>query len=223
MNDTQACAKIKKEKLVAILRGVPNEKTLPLVEALHRGGVRILEFTFDHGHPAYLENTLEKLRIVRQGFGNDLTLGCGTVLSVEEADAAISSGAELVISPHTDAEVIAYTKKRNAVSIPGALTPTEIVAAHRAGADFVKLFPAGELGLNYMRAVRAPLHHIPLMPVGGVTPESVPAFLDAGAAGFGIGGQLVEAAALKNNDYGRITACALAFTRAIADWEALHA
>lgn len=108
------------------------------------------------------------------------------------------------------------------VSMPGALTPTEIVAAHTMGADIVKLFPAGELGVGYIKAVRGPLGHIPMAAVGGVKPENVGAFLDAGVCGFGVGGQLVLSAAVKNGDDAAIEARAREFTDAIARWEAAH-
>ena len=219
MTHAQAVACLNKEKLVAILRGVPEEASLPLVEALVSGGVKILEFTFDHGEPGYVEDTCRKVARIRAVFGDDLLLGCGTVLSTEEADAAIQAGAQMIISPHTDADLIRHGKSLGAVCIPGAFTPTEIVAAHNAGADFVKLFPAGELGLDYIKAILAPLIHIPLIAVGGVKPESVGGFLNVGVKGFGVGSQLVDNKSLKAGDFGSIQERALAFTKAIAAWE----
>lgn len=207
---------IQKEKLVAILRDIPQEKTLPLVEALYKGGVRILEFTFDHLYPNYMEDTLSKLRAAREAFGKEMLLGCGTVLTLEEADAAAVSGAQLIVSPHADVRLIAHTKRKNIISMPGAFTPTEIVAAYQAGADFVKLFPAGELGIDYIKAVRAPLPHIPMMAVGGVSPQNVGAFLRAGAAGFGVGSYLSQSDLIAAGDYDTIQKRALAFTQAIA-------
>ena len=220
MKPDTAVNQIRTSRLIAILRNVPEEKTLPLVAALHSGGVRVLEFTFDHANPGYMEEACQKVSRVKAAFGDELLLGMGTVLSKSEADALISAGAQLMISPHTDAALIAHAKRLGAVCIPGAFTPTEIVAASAAGADFVKLFPAGVLGLDYIRAIRAPLPHIPLLAVGGVEPETVAGFLSAGVAGFGVGSQLVESAALKVGDYGRISAKALAFTTAIAAFEA---
>lgn len=219
MTHTQAVSRLYQEKLVAILRGVPQEASFPLVEALLSGGVKILEFTFDHGEPGYLDDTCRKVARIKAEFGNDLLIGCGTVLSIPEADAAMEAGTQLIISPHTDAELIRHGKSKGAVCIPGAFTPTEIVAAHHAGADFVKLFPAGELGLDYIKAIRAPLAHIPLIAVGGVKPENVADFLNAGVKGFGVGSQLVEGRLLKAGDYAGIRERALAFTRAIKAWE----
>ena len=219
MTHTQAIARLEKVKLVAILRGIKEEVSLPLVEALLLGGVKILEFTFDHGEPGYMENTCRKVARIKAAFDGELLLGCGTVLSTEEPDAAIKAGAQLIISPHTDTELIKHSKKLGAVCIPGAFTPTEIMAAHTAGADYVKLFPAGELGLDYIKAIRAPLAHIPLLAVGGVKPGNVADFLNAGVNGFGVGSQLVDSKTLKAGDYNSIRERALAFTKAIDVWE----
>jgi 2-dehydro-3-deoxyphosphogluconate aldolase / (4S)-4-hydroxy-2-oxoglutarate aldolase len=211
--------RINRLKIIAILRGMPKDKVLPALEALRKGGVKILEFTFDHTQPGFVEDTCEKVSIAKKAFGSDLTIGCGTVLSMDEANAAVSAGAELLISPHTDTGLIKHCKALLTVCIPGAFTPTEIVTARHAGADYVKLFPAESLDIGYIKSVLAPLGHIPLLAVGGVKPESVPEYLRAGVTGFGVGGQLVESAALTSGDYDRITERALAFTRAIAAWE----
>ncbi len=211
---------IRQHKLIAILRCVPQSKVLKLADALHKGGVKILEFTFDHNQPEFISDTCQKVAMIRQAFGESLVIGCGTVLSTGEAESAQAAGAQLIISPHTDVHLIRRSKELGAVAIPGALTPTEIASAHYAGADFVKLFPADHLGTSYIQAVLAPLCHIPLLAVGGVKPENAAEYLNAGMAGFGVGSQLVESAALKNNDYNSITKRALAFTRAIAAWEA---
>jgi 2-dehydro-3-deoxyphosphogluconate aldolase/(4S)-4-hydroxy-2-oxoglutarate aldolase len=215
MTHAQAVDLIRAEKLIAILRDVPEAQARPLLDALYAGGVRVLEFTFDHDKPDFVANTTRKVEIAKEQYGEALLLGCGTVLTTGEADAALAAGAQVIISPHTDPALIAHAKARGAVCIPGALTASEIMTAWTAGADFVKLFPAGELGLGYIKAVRAPLRHIPMVAVGGVTPENAVEFLKAGVLGFGIGGNLVESAALKVGDYARVTERARAFVRAI--------
>lgn len=222
MTQQQVITGLTQRRLVAILRGAPADKAPALVETLLRGGVHILEFTFDHGRPGYLDDTCLKVRRVKEAFGDDVLVGCGTVLCAEEADAAADAGAQLMICPHTDAQLIVYGKRRGMVCIPGALTPTEVVAAHHAGADMVKLFPAGELGLGYIRALRAPLPHIPLLAVGGVKPDNVGEFLSAGVTGFGVGSQLVDEQALRDDDFDGIFRRAQAFTAAIAAWEHSH-
>lgn len=211
---------IRRERLVAILRNVPMGRLDGVVEALVAGGVRVLEFTFDHNKPDFLKENRAKIRRAVDHFGNRVIVGCGTALTVQEVEAAHEAGAELVISPDVRPEVIRAARRLGMVSMPGALTPTEIVTAWEAGADIVKLFPAGELGLGYIKAVRGPLCHIPMSAVGGVKPENVKDFLDAGVCGFGVGGQLVLADAVRNGDDAAIERRAREFTQAIAVWEA---
>ena len=220
MTHEEILARIKKEKLVAILRGVPMDRIDGVVGALVRGGVRVLEFTFDHDEPDCVAANAAKIRRTVEKFGDQVLVGCGTALTVEEVEAAHDAGACLVISPNVDMAVIHRANQLDMVSMPGALTPTEIVAAYEMGADIVKLFPAGELGLGYIKAVRGPLKHIPMSAVGGVKPENVKDFLDAGVCGFGVGGQLVLSKAVKSGDDAAIETRAKEFTDAIKAWEA---
>ena len=220
MTHEEVLARIGQEKLVAILRGVPMDRIDGVVGALVRGGVRILEFTFDHAEPDCVAANAAKIRRTVEKFGDQVLVGCGTTLTVEEVEAAHEAGACLVISPNVDMAVIRRSKQLGMVSMPGALTPTEIVAAYDMGADIVKLFPAGELGLGYIKAVRGPLKHIPMSAVGGVKPENVGEYLDAGVCGFGVGGPLVLAKAVKSGDDAAIEERAKAFTDAIKAWEA---
>ena len=184
-----------------------------------RGGVKVLEFTFDHAEPDCVNANAEKIRRTVEKFGDQVLVGCGTTLTVEEVEAAYNAGACLMISPNVDEAVIRRAKELGMVAMPGALTPTEIVSAYNMGADIVKLFPAGELGLGYIKAVRGPLKHIPMSAVGGVKPENVKEYLDAGVCGFGVGGPLVLAAAVKSGDDAAIEERAHAFTDAIAAWK----
>lgn len=220
MTHDEALHALRKEKLVAILRGVPMDRLEGVVGALVRGGVRILEFTFDHTGEDCVAGNAAKIRRAVQRFGDQVMVGCGTAMTVTEVEAACDAGACLAISPNVDLAVIRRTRQLGMVSMPGALTPTEIAAAYEMGADIVKLFPAGELGLGYIKAVRGPLAHIPMSAVGGVKPENVAGFLDAGVCGFGVGGQLVLPDAVKSGDDAAIEARAREFTRAIAAWEA---
>ena len=220
MTHEEVLSWIQKEKLIAILRGVPMDRIDGVVGALVRGGVRVLEFTFDHDQPDYLAANAAKIRHTVEKFGDQVLVGCGTAITVEEVEAAHDAGACLVISPNVDMAVIRRTKQLDMVSMPGALTPTEVVAAYNMGADIVKLFPAGELGLGYIKAVRGPLGYIPMSAVGGVKPENVKDFLNAGVCGFGVGGQLVLSKAVKSGDDAATEARAKEFTDAIAQWEA---
>lgn len=216
----EALALIRREKLVAILRGVPMDKLDGVVSALIDGGVRILEFTFDHDSPEDICRNAEKIRYTAEHYGDQVLVGCGTALSVREAEACHEAGGCLVITPAVNPDVIRRTRELGMVSMPGALTATEVVTAYEAGADIVKLFPAGELGLGYIKALRGPLGFIPMSAVGGVKPENVKDFLKAGVCGFGVGGQLVLPAAVREGRYEAIRDRALEFTRAIAEWEA---
>ena len=220
MTHEEVLARIQEEKLVAILRGVPMDRIDGVVGALVRGGVRVLEFTFDHAEPDCVKANAEKIRHTVEKFGDQVLVGCGTTLTVEEVEAAYDAGACLMISPNVDMAVIRRAKQLGMVAMPGALTPTEIVAAYEMGADIVKLFPAGELGLGYIKAVRGPLKHIPMSAVGGVKPENVKEYLDAGVCGFGVGGPLVLSAAVKSGEYDAIEERAKAFTQAIEAWKA---
>ena len=218
MTHSEVLARIQEEKLVAILRGVPMDRIDGVVGALVRGGVKVLEFTFDHAEPDCVNANAEKIRRTVEKFGDQVLVGCGTTLTVEEVEAAYNAGACLMISPNVDEAVISRAKELGMVAMPGALTPTEIVNAYNMGADIVKLFPAGELGLGYIKAVRGPLKHIPMSAVGGVKPENVSDYLDAGVCGFGVGGPLVLAKAVKSGDDAAIEERAKAFVDAIAAW-----
>lgn len=219
LSHDEVLAMIQRERIVAILRGVPMSRLDGVVSALLRGGVRVLEFTFDHRTESDVEENAGKIRRAVERYGDRAVVGCGTALTVREVEAAYDAGAGLVISPDVNLDVIRRTRELGMVSMPGALTPTEIVTAYDAGADIVKLFPAGELGVGYIKAVRGPLCHIPMSAVGGVKPENVREFLDAGVCGFGVGGQLVLSSAVRSGDDAAIEARAREFTQAIAAWE----
>ncbi|MBR1407364.1 MAG: 2-dehydro-3-deoxyphosphogluconate aldolase [Clostridia bacterium] len=220
MSHDEALAVIRRERLVAILRGVPLSRVDGVVSALIGGGVRVLEFTFDHGSENAVEDNQEKIRRVVSACGDRVIVGCGTALTVREVEAAYEAGACLAITPNVNPDVIRRARELGMVAMPGAMTPTEIELAWRSGADIVKLFPAGELGLGYIKAVRGPLGFIPMSAVGGVQPENVSDFLSAGICGFGVGSPLVVPSAVKSGDDSIILERAKAFTNAIAAWEA---
>ncbi len=215
MNHEQFVKAVRQERLVAILRNVPLEKIDGVVDALLCGGVRVIECTFDHDQPDYLALNEAKIRRIKELYGEQVIAGCGTALTMEEVEAAFRAGAQLVISPNVSEKVIHRTRELGLVSMPGALTPSEICTAHELGADIVKLFPAGELGVGYCKAVRGPLKHIPMFAVGGIKPENVAAFRSAGICGFGVGGPLVLPDAVKSGNYSAITERAKAFTDAL--------
>jgi 2-dehydro-3-deoxyphosphogluconate aldolase/(4S)-4-hydroxy-2-oxoglutarate aldolase len=173
-------------KIVAILRGCAPERVTDIVAALAEGGVRLLEITLNS------PGALDLIRRVSEMMGDRLLVGAGTVLTPAEAELAIDAGAKFILSPSLDIETIQVTKELGAVSVPGAFTATEVLAAWRNGADIVKVFPAS-VGASYLRDLRGPLPQIRLMPTGGVNLQNIREFRAAGAVAYGIGSALVPA------------------------------
>ncbi|MCI8990440.1 MAG: bifunctional 4-hydroxy-2-oxoglutarate aldolase/2-dehydro-3-deoxy-phosphogluconate aldolase [Lawsonibacter sp.] len=200
--------RIYEEKIIAIVRGIPSGKIAALAQALAEGGVSCIEVTFDQTNP---EETLTSLRTIKSELGDRICLGAGTVMTVEQVEQAAQAGAEYMISPNVDEAVIRATKALGKVSIPGAMTPTETAFAYQCGADIVKLFPAGLLGPAYIKAVKAPLKHIPVSAVGNITIENCADFIQAGAVGVGVGGNLVSALLVNEGCFSQITATARAY------------
>ena len=188
-------------KLIAIIREVDRKDIVETVAALLEGGISCVEVTFDHTGSAGIQNTLDCLDAVRERFAEQVILGAGTVLSAGEVELAEKHNARFIISPNTDPTVIRATKEAGMLSMPGALTPSEITAAYGAGADIVKLYPVDILGTGYIKAVKGPLKHIPMSAVGGVTPGNVREFLDSGALCVGIGGNLVNRRLAENKKF----------------------
>lgn len=184
---------ILEHRIVAILRGMPPEDTLRIAGALYNGGIRILEITLNS------KNALSLIEQLCEAYKDRMRIGAGTVIDRRDAMNAIDAGAEFLISPALDREVIAATKEAGLVSIPGALTPTEILEAHRQGADIVKVFPCPDAA--YIKNVLAPLDHIRLMPTGGIDTSNIKTFAGTGAVAFGIGSALVGKTTLVDDQY----------------------
>jgi 2-dehydro-3-deoxyphosphogluconate aldolase/(4S)-4-hydroxy-2-oxoglutarate aldolase len=183
MSDT--AERIRTHRLVMIFRGQSPRECLDIGVVLYQAGVRLFEVTMNSPRP------LDAIRLLRAEFGADVCLGAGTVLAPAEVDQVAEAGAGFVISPNTDEAVIAATTDAGLVSIPGALTPTEIVRAVRAGADFVKVFPLRPVGADYLRQVRAPLPDVPIIATGGVDVALAREAMAAGCVGVGIGVHLL--------------------------------
>ena len=199
---------IEREKLIVIVRGVKTEKLIELGEALYDGGVRLMEITFDATGAVSDEMTAEGISLLAKHFAGRMHIGAGTVITEKQVELTWRAGGTFIISPDTNEAVIAKTKELGMISIPGALTPTEAQKAHRAGADFVKLFPAGSLGASYLKAICAPLSHIRFLVVGGIDEKNIPEYRKVGARGFGIGSAIVNAKALEQCDAAQLTALA---------------
>ncbi len=203
---------IEREKLIVIVRGVEAGKLIPLAEAVYEGGVRLLEVTYSADKKVSDEETAENIKRLAEHFENKMYIGAGTVLTEEQVELTKKAGGKFIISPDAYENVIRKTRELDMVSIPGALTATEIHTAHRAGADFIKLFPITNLGTDYIKALCTPLSHIKFLVVGGVTKGSVPDYLSAGVKGFGISSGIIDMKKLAENDYTAITDLARKFT-----------
>ncbi|HEY8868206.1 MAG TPA: bifunctional 4-hydroxy-2-oxoglutarate aldolase/2-dehydro-3-deoxy-phosphogluconate aldolase [Candidatus Limnocylindrales bacterium] len=182
-------------RVIAIARGLEPSRILRIGEGLLGGGVRAFEVTLNS--PAAFEAIGALAREFGEAdghaarLGGGLVIGAGTVLDIESARRAIDAGARFLVSPHTDRALIEWTANRGIPSLPGAFTPTEIVAAWRAGASAVKLFPASAVGPAFVRELRGPFRDIPLIPTGGVTIDTAPEFIRAGAIAIGVGSWLI--------------------------------
>jgi 2-dehydro-3-deoxyphosphogluconate aldolase / (4S)-4-hydroxy-2-oxoglutarate aldolase len=177
---------LNQSRLVAIMRRTEPRAAVATAEALVRGGIPTFEVTCDS------PGAMDMIRVISRSLGSRALVGAGTVLDAETAQAALDAGARYLVSPHLDADLVRSFAERGIAWIPGAFTASEILAAWRAGAIVVKLFPAGSVGPGYMKDLRGPLRSIPLMPVGGVTLDNAADFLAAGAWGLGMGSALVD-------------------------------
>ena len=211
----QIIQKVLEHKLIAIVRGVYGEDCLNLAKALYEGGIRLMEVTFDQSRPECLTQTSDTVKLLREQMGDRMAIGAGTVTSLAMLKLAKEAGAQFIVSPDTNEAVIRTTVAEDMVSMPGAVTPTEIMEAYSYGADFVKLFPVGSLGASYMKAVCAPINHIPMLAVGGVNEKNVKDFLNAGAVGAGVGGNLVNKQWIAAGEFEKITALACEFTESV--------
>lgn len=196
--------KILSQKIIVIVRKVYGDDLVKLGKAMYAGGIRLIEATFDQADKDCINKTSEAIRLLKANLPDEMAIGAGTVLNVEQVHAAYDAGGEFIISPNVKAEVIAATKSLGMVSIPGAMTPTEILDAHDAGADFVKLFPAGYLGFGYIKDILAPISHVKLVATGGVTEENLPNYLEAGFVGAGISGRLTDKKLIAENNFAEL-------------------
>lgn len=198
MGPQEISERIQEERIFVILRKIPSEKLIPLTEALFEGGIRAIEVTFNTpGAPHQLE-------LLIRHFSSRLLIGAGTIMNKEEAKDALQIGAQFLVSPHVSLPMIREARKKEKIAIAGAMTPTEIQLAHEAGADLIKLFPAGTLGEEYFRQIRGPFDKISFVAVGGITQKNITPFSQAGAVAFGIGSAIVEYGLVEKNNFDEI-------------------
>lgn len=194
--------------IVAVVRAKSAAQVRPLSEALLAGGVIAIEITMT------TPNAIEALRLAREGLDERALIGVGTVLDAATCQAALSAGAEFVVTPICRTELVSIAHGSDRPIMIGAYTPTEAQLAHEAGADFIKIFPADTLGPRYIKSLRAPLPHLRLVPTGGVDVHNVADFLKAGCAALGVGSSLVSARILQESDWPALTKRAAEFVNA---------
>lgn len=195
---------LKKHRFVGIMRHIRPEVALAAAKAMYEGGIRIFEITFDPSRETTVEETGGIIRQLREYFGDDVSVGAGTVLTVDYAKAAWEAGAQFIVAPNTDEQVISFTKEKGMVSIPGAYTPTEIMRAYQLGADVVKIFPILPDAEAYLKNVISPLSHIPFMVTGGINPNTIEKFLATGATALAAGVTIVNPELADSGDFDTI-------------------
>ena len=207
----QLIEKILEKKVIAIVRGIWGEDCLNLAKALYAGGVELLEVTFDQLSTEKQQMTVDTIRLLVDNLGDKMAFGAGTVTTVEMVNMAKAAGSQFIVSPDTYEPVIRATVEADMVSIPGAMTPSEIATAHRCGGDFIKVFPVAQLGAAYIKNVAAPLSQVRMLAVGGVDADNIEAYMKAGAVGAGVAGCLFKKEWVAAGEWDKITEATKAF------------
>jgi 2-dehydro-3-deoxyphosphogluconate aldolase/(4S)-4-hydroxy-2-oxoglutarate aldolase len=198
--------------VTAVLRGVDEDDIVPVAEAIHAGGVTALEVTADG------KRASEKIAAIDRALeGTDAMVGAGTVMDAAAARNVIEAGAQFVLAPNLNEEVIDVCNRAGVVAVPGVMTPTEADRAMAAGADMLKMFPASTVGPGHIGALRGPLGDIPVMPTGGVDTDNVADYFEAGAVAVGAGSALVDYEAIAAEDWEGVRESAAAFVQAVED------
>ena len=206
---------VQQRKIVAIVRGLAPEYLVRLGHAFEEGGIGLMEITYDQRNPESWKDTAKGIEALAKEFGDRVLAGAGTVIRPEQVSLTYNAGGRYLVTPTTQPEIIRMGKALGLGLYPGAFSPSEILAAYEAGADAVKVFPVSSVGPSYIKAVRGPLAHIPLMAVGGVNEKNAADYMKAGCVGLGVGGNLVNKEWIQNGEWGKITALAIDFMKAV--------
>jgi 2-dehydro-3-deoxyphosphogluconate aldolase/(4S)-4-hydroxy-2-oxoglutarate aldolase len=206
---------VKERKIVAIVRGLKPEYIIRLGHAFEEGGIGLMEVTYNQKAPETWKDTAAAIEAMEKEFGDRVLVGAGTVITPEQVSMTYNAGGHYLVTPTTQPEIIRMGKALGLGLYPGAFSPSEILEAWNAGADAVKVFPAGSLGPGYIKAVRAPLGQIPLMAVGGVNEKNAADYMKAGCVGLGVGGNLVNKEWIENGEWAKVTALAKEFMKAV--------
>ena len=207
--------KVLSNKIIAIVRGIEVGKIIPLTKAIRDGGIKMVEITFNQGDPDSFSLTAEGIHAISKEFAGEVLVGAGTVCTMEQLRLAKEAGALYIITPATDPKLIKEVRRLGLVAMPGALTPTECLIAHNAGADFIKLFPLGNLGIEYLKAIKAPLSHLRFLGVGGINENTIREYLDGGAVGCGVGGNLVNKKWIEAGEFHKVEEVARKLVEAV--------
>ena len=210
MTKAETVQRIRDIGVIPVVRASSAEEAIQIVDAIRAGGVSLLEITMT------VPGAVQVIEQLADRFGDGAIVGAGTVLDPESASACINAGARFIVSPALNLETIALCRQQDIPVMPGALTPTEIVTAWNAGADFVKVFPCGAMGgASYIKSLKAPLPQIELVPTGGVTLATAATFIQAGSTAIGVGADLVDVKAIRAGQPEKITAAARAYVEAV--------
>ena len=205
----------RKSKVIVVCRGVAEAEIVNVAQALYDGGIRFMEVPFDQKDVASNVVTMRKIKLVSDALKGKMHVGAGTTCTIEQLNMAKEAGAEIIIAPNMDEEIIVETKKAGLISMPGCMAPSEMVKAHKLGADLIKLFPASVMTLKTIKEIAVPLNHLELVCFGGVTAENFKEVLSTGVIGVGAGGGILNKEAITNKDYKKITELARAYTEQI--------
>lgn len=213
MNRQEVFEAIEREKIVVALRGLTPEELIPTALALYEGGIRMLEVTFDQADPDRLARTAAEIRLLKKQLGTQMMIGAGTVINEQHAAAAIEAGAEFLLSPNVNLQMIAKANQMGIGVVPGAITPTEILSAWEAGAAVIKLFPIGNFGPSYVKAISAPLSGIPFLGMGGINEKNMLEYLEfPQIIGIGVGAGLAKTSLIHASRWNELTELARKYT-----------
>ncbi|MGA2172203.1 MAG: bifunctional 4-hydroxy-2-oxoglutarate aldolase/2-dehydro-3-deoxy-phosphogluconate aldolase [Sedimentisphaerales bacterium] len=190
---------IRREKIIAILRGVEKDSIISIAEALLAGGIKMLEVTCN------TEGVFEMIGLLTEKMGDKMVIGAGTVITTELCEESLEAGAQFIVAPDVNRNLIDYCVRRDIAILPGAATATDILTAKRHGATMVKIFPAAAIGIDYIKALRGPIDDVDFVAVGGVRPETIADFFSAGCIAIGIGDSVVRKEFVENRDWQAIT------------------
>lgn len=202
-------------KVIVVCRGIDEDEIVNVAQALYDGGIRFMEIPFNQKNPETFASTASKIKKVRETMDGKIHVGAGTVITMEQFELAKEVGAEIIVSPTLEEDVILATKAAGLISMPGCVTPSEMTRAYKLGADLVKLFPASVVTLKTIKEISVPLNHIPMVCFGGVTIENIKEVLATGVVGVGMATTILNKEALVSKDYAKITELAKAVTEQI--------